>query len=235
MKAFGRGWGVPNPREISGLIRTIGETRDRRAILPLIKVLNILSNRTENAYELEADTALEAAAMALGTIGDPASVVSLELLIMEDPRPRVREGAVIGLSKIQHPSIIDPLRAALEDDHVDVRKEAARALGDVLTEDDIDILLLSLLHDESIQVQATLLESIEKLGPTSQSIPILERALEQIDLAQKGKSREWMRDPGPGGTIRLDQSARDRVNVPKDLATLIRYLKRQETIAEYEI
>ena len=121
----------------------LGETKDARAVKPLIealKDLNIRSRAAEALGEIKDVRAIDPliaalgdeeqyfrnnVAGALGKIGAPAVAPLMAAL-----RGHVRENAVGALGKIGAPAVA-PLIAALKDEDTNVRRNAADALGEV--------------------------------------------------------------------------------------------------------
>jgi hypothetical protein len=71
----------------------------------------------------------------LGRIGDPGTVEPLCAALTSDHKEvsRTREGAASALGKLADPQAIAPLYKALTgDSHLDVRKQALKALGEIL-------------------------------------------------------------------------------------------------------
>jgi len=77
----------------------------------------------ENDYDVR-----EAAADALGEIGDPRAVEPL-IAALGDPDGDVREAAAEALGTIGDPRAVGPLTAALKDPSGGVRQEAEKALA----------------------------------------------------------------------------------------------------------
>ena len=89
-------------KDVDGLVRALGSEKD--------------------------SDAREAAADALGEIGDPKAVEPL-IAALKDPDDDVREAAAEALGRIGDPRAVDPLNAALNDPDHDVRQEAEKALA----------------------------------------------------------------------------------------------------------
>ena len=121
-------------RDISSFARAaaageLGEFRDKRAVLPLIKAL-----------EDEYSHVRKASTVALGTIGDTRAANPLRVAL-KDQDPEVRASAAGALGKLDDPRVVDPLATALKDLSTDVRVAAARALGRVGTKNAVEPLL----------------------------------------------------------------------------------------------
>jgi HEAT repeat protein len=97
-------------------VKTLGETKDARAVEPLIAVLK------DDKCGLQA-------ANALTKIGQP-SVTPL-CAALKDSSPIARRNAAIALGKIKDSTAVKPLIAALNDENPIVRRNAAKALGEI--------------------------------------------------------------------------------------------------------
>jgi HEAT repeat protein len=95
--------------------RALGKTRDIRAIEPLIQKLT------------DCEQVQMRAAVSLKQIGKPALKALIQAL--GDSNYKIREGAVIALSGIRYPEVIEPLINSLQDEFSSVRWRAAYELG----------------------------------------------------------------------------------------------------------
>jgi HEAT repeat protein len=128
-------------------IKALGETKDARAVEPLIAILkdgkcgstsvNALVKIGKPAVEPlmtalkdENPIARRNAAMALGKIKD-ASAVNPLITALKDENPIVRRNAAVALGEINDTSATEPLTAALNDKSPIVRKKAAIALKEM--------------------------------------------------------------------------------------------------------
>ena len=97
-------------------VKALGETKDARAVEPLIAVLK------DDKCGLQA-------ANALAKIGQP-SVAPL-CAALKDDSSIARRNAAVALGKIKDSSAVKPLIAALNDENPIVRRNAANALGQI--------------------------------------------------------------------------------------------------------
>lgn len=127
----------------------LGETKDARAVKPLIAVLkddkcglqaaNALAKIGQSSVAslcatLKADSPLARrnAAIALGMIKDERAVKPL-IAALNDENPIVRRNAAKALGEIRANSAVEPLKSALKDDSPIVRRNAALALKEIGT------------------------------------------------------------------------------------------------------
>jgi hypothetical protein len=108
--------GSPDSRIKRAAIASLGRSRDRRAVQPLIRLLGD-ENRVIR----------EAAVRALGAFGDGAVEPLIESLGNEDWH--IRMGGAIALRIIGDTRAVDPLIRALADENRFVRREATKSLG----------------------------------------------------------------------------------------------------------
>lgn len=71
----------------------------------------------------------EAAALSLGTIGDPRAVGPLSTAVVSEEETMARAGAAVALGRIRDPAATGPLIAALKDNRLVVRRDAVGALA----------------------------------------------------------------------------------------------------------
>lgn len=126
--------GARSPRAFAALLRLLKDADSqvrlfaaqalavcggRRAVRPLLASMEDPVHWNENA-----------AANALGDIGDLSAVPHLVRSLRGHPNSRVRRAATVALAKLKARRAVLPLaRALLNDGDVDVRIESARALG----------------------------------------------------------------------------------------------------------
>lgn len=108
----------PEPTVAPRAAWILGERRDRRAVEPLISVI-------ERSKDLGV---LEEATVALGKIGDPRALPALQNLLAHS-YVSVRERAAWALGRIGHPDAIPALQQALTDTSQAVRSAVKSALG----------------------------------------------------------------------------------------------------------
>jgi HEAT repeat protein len=117
------------------VIKALGETKDARAVDPLIAVL-------------KDEKCGITAANALAKIGQP-SVTPL-CTALKDGSPVARRNAAIALGKIKDSNAVNPLIAALNDENPIVRKNAAKALGEIRDNRSVEPLTAALSDDSPI-------------------------------------------------------------------------------------
>ena len=107
---------VPDPRVRKAAIASLGRSRDKRALKPLISLMGD-ENRTIR----------EASAQALGSLGDLAVEPLVESL--GDGDWHTRMGSAIALRIIGDPKGVEPLIRASTDENRFVRREVVKSLG----------------------------------------------------------------------------------------------------------
>ena len=143
-----------------------------RAVHPLAEALN------------DEDPIVDSlAAQALGKIGPNAKAAVpalLEGLYDEDKDPIVGSCAAEALGKIG-PHAVPALVEALNNEHEDVRRHAARALGEIGPDAKAAVpVLLEVLNDEDEDVCECAAEALGKIGPDAKAaVPILTEVLKR--------------------------------------------------------
>jgi HEAT repeat protein len=133
--------------------------KDRNAIPALLK-----------AVKGEFFTVRSRAALALGTIGD-AQVIPALFPLLKDKEDEVRIAACVAIGKFRDPSTFDEItEVLLTDPKIEVRKAAARTLGETRHQSAIPFLMEALRDPfwwyEKDQEVLVLLDAIEKMGPS---------------------------------------------------------------------
>jgi len=140
-------------------VMALGETKDARAVEPLIAVLkdgkcglqaaNALAKIGKpsvppliTALKSDSPVARRNAAMALGKIKDASAVKPL-IVALNDENPIVRRNAANALGEIRDNSAVEPLTSALKDDSPIVRRNATLALKEMATSDTV---VVDILH-----------------------------------------------------------------------------------------
>jgi HEAT repeat protein len=131
-------------------VKALGETKDARAVEPLIAVLK------------DSKCGLQAA-NALAKIGNP-SVPSLVTALKSDS-PVARRNAAMALGKIKDASAVKPLIVALNDENPIVRRNAAKALGEIHDNSAVEP-LTSALNDDSPIVRRNAALALKEMGTT---------------------------------------------------------------------
>jgi len=140
-------------------VKALGETKDARAVNPLIAVLkddkcglqaaNALAKIGQSsvaplcaALKADSPVARRNAALALGKIKDSSAVRPL-IAALNDENPIVRRNAAKALGEIHDNSAVEPLTAALKDDSPVVRRNATLALTGMKSSDTV---VVDILH-----------------------------------------------------------------------------------------
>jgi HEAT repeat protein len=115
--------------------KALGDTRDARAVEPLIA-------------NLKDEKCGSTSANALAKIGKPA--VEPLVVALKDNNPIVRRNAAVALGKIKDASAVNPLITALKDENPIVRRNAAMALGEIKDTSAVEPLTAALKDDSPI-------------------------------------------------------------------------------------
>jgi HEAT repeat protein len=138
--------------------KALGETRDARAVEPLIA-------------NLKDEKCGCTSANALVKIGKPA--VEPLITALKDENPIVRRNAAVALGKIKDASAVNPLITALKDENPIVRRNAAVALGEIKDTSAAEPLTAA-LKDESPIVRKKAATALKEMGkPETAVVDIL--------------------------------------------------------------
>lgn len=141
--------------------RVLGEMGDLRAVDQLIDVLKNDKNGSVRLY----------AARALGELGDTTATWPLIESLREDRNVDVRVRAARALGKLGGVDVVEPLVEALSDENPQVCITATDALieiGEVATD-----ALISILHNEKVNVRCDATRALGELGNTKAVEPII--------------------------------------------------------------
>jgi len=146
-------------------VRALGEVGDLQAIAPL---LDALKGRDESGRRHAAE--------ALAEIGEPAVDILKTELTNTHSSVRKHAAAALGiiglpqavraLGKIRDKRAVRALISAQKDDVVEVRREAAEALGRIGRVDSIEPLTRALRKDEALEVRSQAAEALGEIGDT---------------------------------------------------------------------
>ena len=131
-----------------------------RAVGPLIGSLNDQNGNVR-----------QAAAEALGQIGDPRAVEPL-IGVLKDENEKVRRATAEALSRIRDPLAVEPLIGVLKDNDRLVREDAVRALGQIGDPRAVEPLIAA-LHDHEEYVRADAARALGKIGDPHAVEPLI--------------------------------------------------------------
>jgi len=124
-------------------------------------------------------------------VGRTAELRQTILDVFRDPRPEVRARAAEALALIDAPQAVEPLIAALGDDHAGLRRAAAASLGALGNRRAVEP-LIRLLADADANVRMAAVESLGRLGRLGQQ-PAVAKIIplaEDDDPAMRVKAAE---------------------------------------------
>ena len=138
------------------IVRALGEIGDRRAVEPLINVLQVKDEETST---------LGIAARSLGEIGDPQAVDALAKILKDnDDDNRIRGIAARSLGEIGDRRAVESLIDALDDKDAGVRIDVVWALGAIGDARAVKP-LKNALTDSVIYVKSAAKEAMQKIVP----------------------------------------------------------------------
>ena len=146
-----------DPELRSQCAQILAQVKDPQASTVLVKALKDQSFRVR-----------EKAAMALGEIRNPKTLPAL-MSVLSDPEPEVRSSVLLAIGQFCDSTAFDRMAdLLLEDPHLEVRQDAARALGGTRLEEALPYLMVALRDSfwwyERETAVDPLLEAIEHIG-----------------------------------------------------------------------
>lgn len=135
--------------------------------------------------------------------------------------PRYRVTAIQALARIRHPSVLEPLLGAAQDDNADVRSVAVAALG-YFRGEAADITLLRCVQDPDATVRQ---EAVAHLG-------LRAHLLSDIDLVETLQPRLWDLHPQVNKAAAI---ALGRLGTETAIARLAEVLRSQHTPEQLQI
>jgi len=147
------------------LIEALGNLREPRAVPLLLAALQEYDTPT-----------VQAAAQALGKIGDAAAAEALFALLPRNPSDifevdDLRTAVATALGQLKDDRVRARLRAAIQDEHWRVRAGAAQAMGEMGEPWVVDP-LISLLGDPSARVRGAAVEALGRLHDNRADAPL---------------------------------------------------------------
>ena len=181
----------------------LGETRDPRAIKPLIGALQM----AEKAFIADRDfdfnmNFMKIISAALGKMGKPAIVPLINALktvstsealinigppataslirLLEHENEIIRQRASYALGEIKDPKAVDPLIQCLQDDQASVRRSTASALGEIGDPKAAEQLTQS-LKDKDVDVRQFAAAALGEIGDTRAVEPLIQTLKDNLD------------------------------------------------------
>lgn len=185
-----------SPWEYESAAWALGEIGDLRAVEPLINALK--------------EYPCESVAWALGKFRDRRAVYPL----VDYFKKHGSETAIWALIQLEDPRAIDPMITALKSEHLNVRKNAARFLGDITVLWEINNFeavapLISAIKDHHHQVRENVAIALGQIGDSRAVNPLLIALNDSIPLVREYTA--WAL-----GEIRNDRAAKGLVIALKD-------------------
>ncbi len=168
-------------------LSAVGYAQDNR----VEKLINDLN-------DMYSDDQQEAAAEALGRIGDPRAVEPL-IMALKDRDLAVRRKAAEALGKIKDARAVEPLIVAMKDENEYVRQEAAEALGKIGVPA-VEALIIT-LKDKDSDIQENAIKALGWIGDARAVDPLI-AALKDEDSDIREKAAQALRMIGDARAVK---------------------------------
>lgn len=175
--------GEENAKVMKGAIQTLGDTKEKRVVKPLIKIID--GDKRDDVRE----TAIDQFWFKLMD----ARIIDTLLKILKNERNyKLRKSAVSALSKYEEKRVVNALVESLHDSRVNVRAEAAYALGNIHDKSAIEHLIGALENEYSKRPRKNIIVALvgkflddERVRPLLKSV--VENDKEEYEVRQEAK------------------------------------------------
>ena len=213
----------------------LGETRDPRAIKPLIGALQM----AEKAFIADRDfdfnmNFMKIISAALGKMGKPAIVPLINALktvstsealinigppataslirLLEHENEIIRQRASYALGEIKDPKAVDPLIQCLQDDQASVRRSTASALGEIGDPKAAEQLTQS-LKDKDVDVRQFAAAALGEIGDTRAVEPLIQTLKDDLEWVVRSNAAAALGEIGDTRAVEpLIQTLKDNLD-----------------------
>ena len=174
--------GEENAKVMKGAIQTLGDTKEKRVVKPLIKIIE------EDKRDDVRETAIDQFWFKLMD----ARIIDTLLKILKNERNyKLRKSAVSALSKYEEKRVVNALVESLHDSRVNVRAEAAYALGNIHDKSAIEHLIGALENEYSKRPRKNIIAALGKFLDDERVRPLLKSVVEndkeEYEVRQEAK------------------------------------------------
>nr|QNO52584.1 hypothetical protein NBNHMHLL_00016 [Methanosarcinales archaeon ANME-1 ERB6] len=174
--------GEENAKVMKGAIQTLGDTKEKRVVKPLIKIID--GDKRDDVRE----TAIDQFWFKLMD----ARIIDTLLKILKNERNyKLRKSAVSALSKYEEKRVVNALVESLHDSRVNVRAEAAYALGNIHDKSAIEHLIGALENEYSKRPRKNIIVALGKFLDDERVRPLLKSVVEndkeEYEVRQEAK------------------------------------------------
>lgn len=174
--------GEENVKVMKGAIQTLGDTKDKRVVKPLIKIIE--EDKRDDVRERAID-------QFWFDLVDARIIDTLLKILKNERNYKLRKSAVSALSKYKERRVVNALVESLHDSRVNVRAESAYALGKIHDKSTIEHLIGALETEYSKRPRKNIIAALggflddERVRPLLKSV--VENDKEEYEVRQEAK------------------------------------------------
>lgn len=174
--------GEENAKVMKGAIQTLGDTKDKRVVKPLIKIIE--EDKRDNVRETAID-------QFWFDLVDARIIDTLLKILKNERNYKLRKSAVYALSKYKERRVVNALVESLHDSRLNVRAESADALGKIHDKSAIEHLIGALETEYSKRPRKNIIAALgeflddERVRPLLKSV--VENDKEEYEVRQEAK------------------------------------------------
>jgi len=174
--------GEENAKVMKGAIQTLGDTKDKRVVKPMIKIIE------EDKRDAVRETAID---QFWFDLVDARIIDPLLKILKNEKNYKLRKSAASALSKYKERRVVNALVESLHDSRANVRAESAYALGNIQDKSTIEHLIGALETEYTKRPRKNIIAALgeflddERVRPLLKSV--VENDKEEYDVRQEAK------------------------------------------------
>jgi HEAT repeat protein len=174
--------GEENAKVMKGAIQTLGDTKEKRVVKPLIKIIE--EDKRDNVRETAID-------QFWFDLVDARIIGTLLKILKNEGNYKLRKSAVYALSKYKGRRVVNALVESLHDSRANVRAESAYALGKIHDKSTIEHLIGALETEYTKRACKNIIAALGKFLDDERVKPLLKSVVEndkeEYEVRQEAK------------------------------------------------